>query len=267
MRLTTILLAAAVAIGAAADRARKPNDHESELLHRIVAGWEWKQYWTGHADWRIRPGMRDEVYLVEGPNLLMLCSKEMHEVWLYETTEGRLRELGASRLTGAGKFQEQCGSAQIAFSRLPDSAGDMQPVLSKIRSILSSGRPSVGQGSKPGQDAVADPEWSLLTLQWPTIQVPDGQQLDQPGAAELIQSIRERMDVVAQCKPTAEIPKYGKYTPSVFVLFIEGDCSKHILEFVRDGDGEWTTVAKYTSEVSWTPTFEMLRALRWKTIE
>ena len=49
-------------------------------------------------------------------------------------------------------------------------------------------------------------------------------------------------------KPTAEIPKYGKYTPSVFVLFVEGDCSKHILEFARDSDGEWTTLSKYTSE-------------------
>ncbi len=104
-------------------------------------------------------------------------------------------------------------------------------------------------------------------LQWPNVDVTDAQQLDQPGAAELIQSVRERMDTAAQCKPTAEIPKYGKYTPSVFVSFVEGDCSKHILEFVRDGDGGWTTIAKYTSESFLDAYTPKIRALRWKLLE
>ena len=56
----------------------------------------------------------------------------------------------------------------------------------------------MGQSQKAEQDAVSDTEWSLLTIQWPTVKVPDAREFDEPGAAELIQSIRERMDAGAQ---------------------------------------------------------------------
>ena len=274
MRLSMIFLTAVVTVSAAAAPARIPNDHESDLLYRVVAGWEWNWYWTDQqpVEPRFKPGMRDEVYLVEQADLLRLCSKEMGEVWFFGTAEGRLRELAASRLAGTGSFQEQCGAAQFPFSRISTpTAAEMRPVHSKIRSILNSGRsPVIRQSPKEKQDAAANTsEWNLLAVQWPSVQVPNARQLDQPGGTELIQSIRERMDDAAgaRCKPTAEVPKYGKYTPSVFVLFVEADCARYIMEFVRNGNGEWNTAAKYTSESFLGTYIPKLRAIHWRTIE
>jgi hypothetical protein len=257
-------------IDAAPQTMVEPSTSEVQLLEQLLGHWVWEKKWLEPDTIRVialpRPTL-DQVFLSRHDRRIMLCSDQMNIALSYfKTTDGTLQEIGVQELRGKSDFLDSCGDALgVISSRSPAGSIAFRPTDALGRIVGP-----MGQKQEPQIPfkAVALGEGHLFHVKWPDWMDARWNPLDQPDSQALLESILERFRdrESGPCGRKAEVPSYGKYSPAVFVLFTNVDCSRHIIEFARSEHGSWTPAGKYTSAhfLRWIE--PKIRQLLWKTV-